>query len=62
MTTTEISPELSTRIDTLIDDETARFRDRQADPATRRGPCTECGAWGPSGEPCRECGGEGSHA
>ena len=29
MTTTEISPELSTRIDTLIDDETARFRGRQ---------------------------------
>ena len=29
MTTTEVSPELSTRIDTLIDDETARFRERQ---------------------------------
>ena len=29
MTTTEITPELSTRIDTLIDDETERFRERQ---------------------------------
>ena len=29
MTTTEITPELSTRIDALIDDETARFRERQ---------------------------------
>src|SRR6478609_3810942 len=29
MTTTEITPELSTRLDTLIDDETERFRGRQ---------------------------------
>ena len=29
MTTTEITPELSTRIDALIDDETERFRERQ---------------------------------
>jgi glutamate-1-semialdehyde 2,1-aminomutase len=29
MTTTEITPELSTRLDALIDDETARFRERQ---------------------------------
>src|SRR6476620_6634626 len=30
MTTTEITPELSTRIDTLIDAETERFRERQS--------------------------------
>jgi hypothetical protein len=40
----------------------ARFLARQANPATRRGECTECGAWGPSGEPCSECGGEGSYS
>lgn len=38
------------------------FRDRQRDPATRRGCCTECGAWGPAGQSCSECGGEGSYA
>jgi hypothetical protein len=38
-----------------------RFVEQQKDPATRRGECTECGAWGPSGEPCSECGGEGSY-
>lgn len=39
----------------------ARFVARQANPATRRGQCYECGSWGPSGEPCPECGGEGSY-
>jgi len=39
-----------------------RFAEQQRDPATRRGPCTECGHWGPSGEPCEECCGEGTHA
>ncbi len=38
-----------------------RFRDQQKNPDTRRGQCTECGSWGPSGEPCSQCGGEGSH-
>lgn len=37
-----------------------RFVERQRDPATRRGECTECGALGPPGEACPECGGEGS--
>lgn len=39
----------------------ADFIRRQKDPATARGQCTECGSWGPVGEPCRDCGGEGSH-
>lgn len=38
-----------------------RFIERQSKPETRRGECTECGAWGPSGESCPECGGEGSY-
>jgi hypothetical protein len=38
------------------------FKARQANPATARGECTECGSWGPKGEPCRDCGGEGHHA
>lgn len=38
-----------------------RFVAQQKNPATRRGECTECGAWGPSGESCPECGGEGSY-
>lgn len=37
------------------------FVRRQRDPATARGECTECGHWGPKGEPCDECGGEGTH-
>ncbi len=37
------------------------FIERQKNPATRRGECTECGAYGPSGESCSECGGEGSY-
>ena len=39
----------------------ARFVAQQKDPATRRGRCTECDAYGPCGEPCSECGGEGSY-
>jgi hypothetical protein len=38
-----------------------RFIDDQKNPATSRGECTECGSWGPSGEPCKDCGGEGHH-
>ena len=36
------------------------FRDRQANPATARGECTECGEWGPRGQTCEECH-EGTH-
>jgi hypothetical protein len=39
----------------------ARFLKDQKDPGKSRGQCTECGHWGPSGEPCSECGGEGTH-
>lgn len=39
----------------------ADFIAEQADPATRRGECSECGHWGPTGEACSECGGEGTH-
>lgn len=38
-----------------------KFVERQRNPETRRGRCTECDAWGPVGEPCTECGGEGSY-
>lgn len=38
-----------------------RFIERQKDPETRRGECTECGAHGPVGQSCSECGGEGSY-
>jgi hypothetical protein len=31
------------------------FIAKQDDPRTRRGECTECGHWGPSGETCSEC-------
>ena len=40
----------------------ARFLRDQKNPATRRGCCTECGSYGPCGQPCSECGGEGSYA
>lgn len=39
----------------------ADFVADQKNPATRRGECCECGAWGHSGESCSECGGEGSY-
>jgi hypothetical protein len=32
-----------------------RFIRDQADPATRRGECSECGCHGPAGETCTEC-------
>ncbi len=38
-----------------------RFIEKQANPATRRGQCYECGAYGPVGQDCPECGGEGSY-
>jgi hypothetical protein len=38
-----------------------RFIERQKNPATRRGPCSECGHWGASGEPCEQCGVEDTH-
>lgn len=31
------------------------FITQQKNPDTRRGQCTECGAWGPSGQACSEC-------
>lgn len=37
-----------------------RFIERQKDPRTRRGECTECGEYGPAGETCEECH-EGTH-
>ena len=37
------------------------FVKAQKNPDTRRGECTECGSWGPSGEACSECGGEGHY-
>lgn len=37
-----------------------RFIEQQGRPETRRGRCTECDAWGPSGETCSECN-EGTH-
>jgi hypothetical protein len=40
----------------------ADFLRRQQDPNQARGQCSECGSWGPRGEPCRDCGGEGSYA
>jgi hypothetical protein len=39
----------------------ARFVADQRDPATRRGECSECGHFGPFGQPCSECSGEGSY-
>ena len=39
-----------------------RFVERQKNPTTRTGECTECGHRGPMGQSCSECGGEGSYA
>lgn len=39
-----------------------RFLRDQKNPDTARGVCTECGSWGPKGQPCSDCGGEGHHA
>lgn len=36
------------------------FREKQANPATATGECSECGTWGPKGEVCRDCQ-EGTH-
>jgi hypothetical protein len=38
-----------------------RFIERQSNPDTRRGCCTECGDYGPCGESCSSCGGEGTY-
>lgn len=38
-----------------------RFIERQKNPETRIGECTECGHHGPSGQRCTECGGEGGY-
>lgn len=32
-----------------------RFMEQQKNPATRRGQCSECGAWGPAGDNCDKC-------
>lgn len=39
----------------------SRFIEQQKNPDTARGECTECGSWGPRGEPCKDCGGEGNY-
>lgn len=37
-----------------------RFIEKQSNPATARGECSECGEWGPVGQTCKECC-EGTH-